>query len=176
MIPAFLRQLRNEDYFLKRELPPTAKPYREEFHSRCPGSCCRIGTPANNSINGGKTMSGNWVEVCAADEIDEEDVIRFDHDGQHLCRLSAAPTMNIFATDGLCTHEHIHLADGLVMDDIIECPKHNGRFNYKTGRGQGRPRLRQPEDLPGQGRGRQRFHRRSPKRAQGVQRDIGRGT
>ncbi|TDQ30578.1 fatty acid desaturase family protein [Phyllobacterium brassicacearum] len=33
MVPAFLRQLRNEDYFLKRELPPTAKPYREEFHS-----------------------------------------------------------------------------------------------------------------------------------------------
>ena len=33
MIPAFLRQLRNEDYFLKRDLPPTAKPYREEFHS-----------------------------------------------------------------------------------------------------------------------------------------------
>jgi fatty acid desaturase len=33
MIPAFLRQLRNEDYFLKRELPPTARPYREEFHT-----------------------------------------------------------------------------------------------------------------------------------------------
>jgi fatty acid desaturase len=32
MLPAFLRQLRNEDYFLKRELPPTARPYREEFH------------------------------------------------------------------------------------------------------------------------------------------------
>ena len=28
-----LRQLRNEDYFLKRELPPTARPYREEFHN-----------------------------------------------------------------------------------------------------------------------------------------------
>jgi 3-phenylpropionate/trans-cinnamate dioxygenase ferredoxin subunit len=27
----------------------------------------------------------------------------------------------------------VHLADGLVMDDVIECPKHNGRFNYKTG-------------------------------------------
>jgi hypothetical protein len=25
--------LKNEDYFLKRELPPTAKPYREEFHA-----------------------------------------------------------------------------------------------------------------------------------------------
>ncbi len=33
MLPAFIRQLRNEDYFVKRELPPTARPYREEFHS-----------------------------------------------------------------------------------------------------------------------------------------------
>jgi fatty acid desaturase len=28
MIPAFIRQLRDEDYFIKRELPPTARPYR----------------------------------------------------------------------------------------------------------------------------------------------------
>lgn len=28
MVPAFLRQLRHEDYFLTRELPPTASPYR----------------------------------------------------------------------------------------------------------------------------------------------------
>ena len=48
-------------------------------------------------------------------------------------RSIAARTTGIFATDGLCTHEQISLADGLVMDDIIECPKHNGRFNYKTG-------------------------------------------
>jgi fatty acid desaturase len=32
MMPSFLRQLKNEDYFLKRELPPTARPYRDEFH------------------------------------------------------------------------------------------------------------------------------------------------
>ena len=32
MIPAFLRQLRYEDYYLRRELPPTAKPYRQELH------------------------------------------------------------------------------------------------------------------------------------------------
>jgi len=32
MIPAFLRQLRYEDYFIKRELPPTARPYRAAFH------------------------------------------------------------------------------------------------------------------------------------------------
>lgn len=33
MMPAFRRQLRNEDYFIRRELPPTAKPYREHFHT-----------------------------------------------------------------------------------------------------------------------------------------------
>jgi fatty acid desaturase len=32
MIPVLLRQLRYEDVFLKRELPPAAKPYREELH------------------------------------------------------------------------------------------------------------------------------------------------
>ncbi len=36
MIPAFLRQLNNEDYFLERELPPTARPYRDEFHAALP--------------------------------------------------------------------------------------------------------------------------------------------
>jgi fatty acid desaturase len=33
MIPAFLRQLRYEDYYIKRELPPTARPYREDLHN-----------------------------------------------------------------------------------------------------------------------------------------------
>ena len=31
VIPAWLRQLRYEDYFVKRELPPTARPYREDL-------------------------------------------------------------------------------------------------------------------------------------------------
>ncbi len=38
MWPAWLRQLKYEDYFVKRELPPTAKPYREDFHAFVPGA------------------------------------------------------------------------------------------------------------------------------------------
>jgi fatty acid desaturase len=34
--PVILRQLRYEDFYLKRELPPTAKPYRAEFHNLHP--------------------------------------------------------------------------------------------------------------------------------------------
>jgi len=83
-------------------------------------------------------MSGNWIEVCATDDIDEEDVIRFDVDGRTFAIYRSADN-DFFATDGLCSHERVHLADGLVMDDVIECPKHNGRFNYKTGKAMGAP-------------------------------------
>jgi 3-phenylpropionate/trans-cinnamate dioxygenase ferredoxin component len=79
-----------------------------------------------------------WIEVCAKDDIDEEDVIRFDHGGKTYA-VYRSPEDTFHVTDGLCTHEKIHLADGLVMDDIIECPKHNGRFNYKTGDAKGAP-------------------------------------
>ena len=73
-----------------------------------------------------------WIPVCGVDDIDEEDVIRFDHGG-HAFAIYRSPEGTFHATDGLCTHERAFLSEGLVMDDIIECPKHNGRFNYKTG-------------------------------------------
>ena len=74
----------------------------------------------------------NWIDACGTDDIDEEDVIRFDHGGRTFA-LYHSPDGEYFATDGLCTHEQIHLADGLVMDYMIECPKHNGQFDYRTG-------------------------------------------
>ena len=36
ILPALVRQLRYEDYFIKRKLPPTARPYREELHTVLP--------------------------------------------------------------------------------------------------------------------------------------------
>ena len=52
----------------------------------------------------------DWVQVCAADDIEEEDVIRFDH-GDRTFAVYRSPDDEYFATDGLCTHEKIHLAD-----------------------------------------------------------------
>jgi 3-phenylpropionate/trans-cinnamate dioxygenase ferredoxin subunit len=80
----------------------------------------------------------NWIEACSTDAVDAEDVIRFDHGGRTFA-IYRSPENTFHATDGLCTHEKIHLADGLVMDNIIECPKHNGRFDYKTGAAMGAP-------------------------------------
>jgi 3-phenylpropionate/trans-cinnamate dioxygenase ferredoxin component len=79
-----------------------------------------------------------WIKVCGVDDIDQEDLIRFDHGGKTYA-IYRSPEDHYYATDGLCTHEKIHLENGLVMGDIIECPKHNGRFNYKTGEAKGAP-------------------------------------
>ena len=83
-------------------------------------------------------MAGDWIAACGADDIDPEDVVRFDHGGRTYA-LYRSPDDRWFATDGLCTHEQVHLADGLVMDEVIECPKHNGRFDYRTGAPLGAP-------------------------------------
>ncbi len=74
----------------------------------------------------------NWIRVCAASEIDEEDLIRFDHDGQSYCVYNTEK--GFFATDGHCTHEQQHLEDGLVIGAVIECPLHQGRFNIPSGK------------------------------------------
>jgi 3-phenylpropionate/trans-cinnamate dioxygenase ferredoxin component len=85
-----------------------------------------------------KICMSQWIEACRADAIEAEDVVRFDHGGRTFC-IYRSPDDKYFATDGLCTHEAFHLAEGLVMDNIIECPKHNGRFDYRTGAAKGAP-------------------------------------
>jgi 3-phenylpropionate/trans-cinnamate dioxygenase ferredoxin component len=86
----------------------------------------------------GEELTMSWVEVCEASGIEKESVIRFDYAGRTLA-VYRSPDDRYFATDGLCTHEGVHLSDGIVMDDTIECPKHNGLFNYMTGEAMGAP-------------------------------------
>ncbi len=74
----------------------------------------------------------NWIRACAADDIDEEDLIRFDHGGNTYCIYNTEK--GFFATDGLCTHEKQHLEDGIVIGTVIECPLHQGRFDIPTGK------------------------------------------
>ena len=74
----------------------------------------------------------NCYLVWTTDNVDVEDIIRFDHNDKTYCiyRLDDG----YFATDGMCTHEAVHLEDGLVMDGEIECPMHQGIFDIKSGK------------------------------------------
>lgn len=73
-----------------------------------------------------------WVRVCGTEDIDEEDVIRWDHGDRSFAVYRTE--RGYFATDGYCTHEAQHLGDGLVMGTVIECPLHQGRFDIPSGR------------------------------------------
>ena len=83
-------------------------------------------------------MNEGWIEACAADAIQKEDVVRFDHGDRTFCVYRTTDD-KYYATDGLCTHAKVHLSGGYVMDTIIECPKHNGRFDFITGEAKGAP-------------------------------------
>ena len=80
----------------------------------------------------------NWIRACKTDDIEPEDVLRFDH-GDRTFAIYRTTDDEFFATDGLCTHQKVHLADGFVMKHLIECPKHNGRFDFTTGQAKGAP-------------------------------------
>ena len=78
-----------------------------------------------------------WHQVCASDDIDEEDVMEFEHEGKLYAVYHTAT--GFYATAGLCTHETARLADGFVFGEVIECPMHMGRFHIPTGAAKGAP-------------------------------------
>ena len=74
----------------------------------------------------------DWYLVGQADELDEEDVMPYDHNGREYAVYHTID--GFYASDGLCTHEQEPLADGIVIDNVIECPLHQGRFDVRTGK------------------------------------------
>lgn len=115
IIPTVLRQVKDPAYHVKRILPQP-----------------KAGKDQDETRRDAKTDTRGWVEICAAEDLGKEDVIRFDY-GRKTYALIRDEHGSLFATDGICTHGNIHLADGLVKGSIIECPKHNGRFNLADG-------------------------------------------
>ena len=83
-------------------------------------------------------MSESWIDTGPADRILSEDVAPFEHEGKQYALYRTADD-RYFATDGLCTHEAVELADGYVSGTTIECPMHNGRFDFTTGEAKGAP-------------------------------------
>ena len=73
-----------------------------------------------------------WIDACGVGDIEEESGIRFDHGGRTFA-IFCNDRLEYYCTDGLCTHEDVHLADGLVMENTVECPKHASVFDFTTG-------------------------------------------
>jgi MocE subfamily Rieske [2Fe-2S] domain protein len=115
IVPTIIRQIKDPAYHVKRRLPePKARACESRFVSEA------------------QPDAEGWVEACAAADLRRADTVRFDH-ARKTYALYRDAEGRLYATDGLCTHGNTHLSDGLVKGAIIECPKHNGRFNLIDG-------------------------------------------
>ena len=74
----------------------------------------------------------SWVDACDVEDIDADDVLRFDRAGRTYA-IYRTGNDAVFCSDGLCSHQQAHLAGGLLTGHTIECPKHNGCFDIRTG-------------------------------------------
>ena len=125
IIPAVVRLSKDPAYFVKRVLPTPTYP------AQAPHVAKPITAEGRRVIDG-------WIEVGPSALLQKEDVIRFDHDSKTYAIYRTLDN-TFFASDGICTHGNAHLGDGMVKGTLIECPKHNGRFDIRDGSPQRAP-------------------------------------
>ena len=115
IVPTLERQCREPAYHVERVLPESA------------------GTDVQRTRRAGKLVNEEgWIDVCDGEELQSMDVLRYDHE-ERTYAIYRGSEGELYATDGICTHGKTHLADGLIVGKMIECPKHNGRFNLEDG-------------------------------------------
>jgi MocE subfamily Rieske [2Fe-2S] domain protein len=119
IIPTLFKQVKDPTYHAVRVLPATAGK-----------STDRHGIESITPT--GRKADDGWIELCRSDLLRKEDVVRYDHEGRSFA-IYRTEDGSLYGTDGICTHGNAHLADGMVKGDLIECPKHNGRFDVRDG-------------------------------------------
>src|ERR1700683_18785 len=74
----------------------------------------------------------DWHFAGIADDFEDEDIeqIKIGPLAVALYRAKG----QFYATQDLCTHEHAYLSDGILIDCVVECPFHQGRFDVRTGK------------------------------------------
>jgi Na+-transporting NADH:ubiquinone oxidoreductase subunit F len=119
VMPALIRQSKDADYYVRRPLPAPSP---------------QAGTPRSSELVASDAApdAGGWIEVCDLARLVPGDVLRFEHGGNTYAIYRTA-IGQFFATDGQCTHGNAQLADGFLQGTVIECPKHNGRFDIRDG-------------------------------------------
>ena len=116
IIPTIFKQVKDPGFYIKRSLPEK----KEQ-------SVVSNQTKINLS-----SIGNDWVEIPEGNKLRKADVMRFDYNKKTFA-IYRTKDDKYYASDGICTHGNTHLADGLVIGNQIECPKHNGRFDITDG-------------------------------------------
>jgi len=118
IIPAIILQRKDPSYYVERKLPET--------------SAVKSSISKNRFAGLPEKLKEGKIEVCATSDLPVGEVIRFDFDFKTYAVYRTLED-RLYATEGICTHGNTHLGDGVIIGDMIECPKHNGRYSLKDG-------------------------------------------
>lgn len=131
--------------------PPTAEPAEETSRPRL-GEDAQPGPEADDGAgqeNGSGQDDGSYqlVDLGPIDALETGKVRRVEVEG-HIYALYRFEDDKFALTDGLCTHTDAELSEGYLDGCVIECPKHNGRFDVRTGEAVRRPATRPLQTYP----------------------------
>ena len=119
IIPALRRVAQDPNYYLQRPLPPPLPQAEARQASQV-------------VVSEAAPDGEGWLEVCDLSLLLPGEMLRFEHRGQSYA-LYRTQIGQLFASDSKCTHGNAQLAEGFLQGACIECPKHNGRFDIRTG-------------------------------------------
>jgi len=74
---------------------------------------------------------GDWVEVCGESELTPGQRKVVNVEGAMVVVFNLGG--ELYAIEDICTHDGSEIADGCIIGDDIECPRHGARFCIKTG-------------------------------------------
>jgi nitrite reductase/ring-hydroxylating ferredoxin subunit len=72
-----------------------------------------------------------YVFAMKADDVEDGGIYPFSVDDED--RIICVLGDNVYALDGICTHEFAELVDGEIEGETLWCPLHSSGFNVRTG-------------------------------------------
>lgn len=144
MLPALKQQAKDTTFFIKREIQgalPERRIVKRKDGSEEAGTATNIPqceTPGKELI---------WHPALKVGELDENDSIDVVIGEEHYAVYQLAAG-DYRATEGVCTHEFALLANGVLQDGCISCPKHNAKYDVCSGKVLTRPGKRDLATYP----------------------------
>ena len=133
IVPALRRQSKDPTYHVERPIPAGAVEARR-------GVGATTTSLAADVVLDGGWLDDGWLDVGDAGIVPPGRMRSVEVDGTAYALFHTADD-RWYATDAACTHGRAPLTDGHFDGSIVECPKHNGRFDVSTGRALGAPAL-----------------------------------
>jgi fatty acid desaturase/nitrite reductase/ring-hydroxylating ferredoxin subunit len=141
ILPTLRRQRVDPTWYARRPIPAPHHAPGADGDLTAPAG--RVGAPAPLAADRGD----GWVDAGDAATLAHEDV-RGLQVGERLVAVYRTADGRLAATDGRCTHGRVPLTEGIVVGSVVECPRHNGRFDVLTGRALAKPACVDLETLP----------------------------